>query len=343
MVQGLSVGVVGLGYFSQFHLQAWNRIGGVQLVGATDTDPARRAWAHTQFGAPVFEQLDDVLAKDPDIIDLIVPPQAQADIIRACLAPDRVLICQKPFCTSLDEARDIADAADAAGTRLIIHENFRFQPWHRAIGNFLHAGRLGRVYSAQFLLRPGDGRGPQAYLDRQPGFRTMPRLLVHETGVHFIDLFRWLFGPVTSVYADLRQLNPVLQGEDSGVFVLEHASGTRATFDGNRLSDHETDAPRRTMGDMRIEGEAGTLTLDGYGSVKFRPFGTQDAEEIALPFAPDDTFGGGCVHALNCHIVEAIRTRGSMENDVRAYLPVIDITGYVYESDKLGRKLAYPG
>ena len=167
----------------------------------------------------------------------------------------------------------------------------------------------------------------------------MPRLLIHETGVHFIDLFRWLFGDVTSVYADLRQLNPVLKGEDAGLLILEHATGIRAIFDGNRLADHVSDAPRRTMGEMRIEGEGGVLMLDGQGQVTFRAFGAQDTEVVPLPFEPDDSFGGGCVAALNAHVVDGLKGRCAFENTARDYLPVMDITERAYASAETGRKL----
>ncbi len=59
-------------------------------------------------------------------------------------------------------------------------------------------------------LRPGDGQGPEAYLDRQPYFQTMEKFLIHETGVHWVDTFAYLFGPAQSVYAGLRRVNPAI-------------------------------------------------------------------------------------------------------------------------------------
>jgi predicted dehydrogenase len=311
----------------------------VRVVAATDPDESRCLWAKDAYDVPVFASLDEVVDQNPDVVDIVAPPPAHAAIIRALLKTGRTLIRQKPFCTSLSEAEAIVNEAREANTRLIIHENFRFQPWHRTIAECLQDGLLAEVYQARFALRPGDGRGPDAYLERQPAFQTMPRLLIHETGVHFIDLFRWLFGDVTSVYADLRQLNPVLKGEDAGLLILEHATGTRAIFDGNRLADHVSDAPRRTMGEMRIEGEGGVLTLDGQGQVTFRAFGAQDTEVVPLPFEPDDSFGGGCVAALNAHVVDGLKGRCAFENTARDYLPVMDITERAYASAETGRKL----
>ncbi|MFK4492293.1 Gfo/Idh/MocA family oxidoreductase [Bradyrhizobium sp. USDA 336] len=93
----------------------------------------------------------------------------------------------------------------------------------------------------------------------------MPRFLIYETAVHFLDLFRFLFGKISSVYADARRLNPTIVGEVAAFVLLEHESGTRSVFDGNRLLDHVSDNPRRTMGEMLTEGEKATLRLDGYG------------------------------------------------------------------------------
>ncbi|MEZ5799859.1 MAG: hypothetical protein R3D29_04465 [Nitratireductor sp.] len=85
--------------------------------------------------------------------------------------PGLTIICQKPFCTSLAEARRTAMLAKERGAVLVIHENIRFQPWYRAIAEILTSGAIGQVYQAHFRLRPGDGQGKDAYLARQPAFR----------------------------------------------------------------------------------------------------------------------------------------------------------------------------
>ena len=83
---------------------------------------------------------------------------------------------------------------------------------------------------ANFRLRTGDGWGEDAYLGRQPFFRDYPRLLVYETGVHFIDMFRFLFGEIETVSAHLRRLNPVIKGEDSGQIFLTFDNGVRGAL-----------------------------------------------------------------------------------------------------------------
>jgi predicted dehydrogenase len=334
----MKVGVIGLGYFSQFHLAAWVAQGAD--VHATDLDPDRRDWAGAEFRASLHETATALLDAAPDIVDIVAPPPAHAQLIRQSLAPGRIIICQKPFATSLSEARTLTQEAEAEGATLVIHENFRFQPWHRTIKIHLDGGSFGQVYGARFLLRPGDGRGPRAYLDRQPTFQTMPRLLIHETAVHFVDLFRWFFGEIEGVYADIRRLNPAIAGEDAGVLIFDHAGGVRSTFDGNRLADHVSDNPRRTMGEMLIEGEGGEISLDGLGCVRLRQPGASEMQILPPALPVDETrFGGGCVAHLIDHVVANIDSPERIENRADAYLPVISVVDAAYASAEAGRKL----
>jgi len=332
----LRIACLGAGYFSQFHIDGWRRIEGATLVGVADSDLVKA----TATGAPAFNTLDDLLTTNPDVIDIIVPPPGHAEAIRKSVAAGvRAIICQKPFCTSLQEAREITELAEAAGIPLIVHENFRFQPWYRKIKEELDAGRIGTVLQATFRLRPGDGQGPRAYLDRQPYFQQMKHFLVHETGVHWVDTFRYLFGEPTQVYADLRRVNPVITGEDAGFITFDHPSGVRTVFDANRSLDHAADNTRRTMGEALIEGTAGTITLNGDGSVWLRPFGGL-AQTQVLGADTHQGFGGDCTKMLQNHVVSALLRGTALENEARDYIRVIEIENAIYRSAENGCKLA---
>ncbi|MEO1250152.1 MAG: Gfo/Idh/MocA family oxidoreductase [Pseudomonadota bacterium] len=335
------VAVIGLGYFSQFHVRAWQSIGRTNLVGVCDVDPAKAEQAAHDMGVRGFTDLPDLLREtNPDIVDIVAPPPAHRNTIETAARADRLLICQKPFCQSVAEAEAVADLADELNMPLIVHENFRFQPWHRELKKHLDSGTLGQIFQAHFALRPGDGRGPDAYLSRQPTFQKMQKFLIHETGVHFIDLFGWLFGEITDVYADLRQLNPSIAGEDAGLLLMDHAGGVRTVFDGNRLADHATDNPRRTMGELIVEGEKGSIRLDGRGRLFFRAFGQES--EIALPIedqVDEAAFGGGCVEALCKHAVAALEGKSAFENSARDYLGVMRTVDAAYRSAAAGRKV----
>ena len=264
----IKVAVAGTGYFSQFHLEAWRRLPGARLVAVCSLDPASLVEAAARYLIPrqfadVGEMLD---ATAPDVLDIVAPPAVHLALLRAAAARQVSVVCQKPLGGDLASAREMVRLAAGAGITLVVHENFRFMPWYREARRLLAEGALGEPYNLAFRLRPGDGQGPRAYLDRQPYFQQMPRFLIHETAIHLIDVFRYLLGEVSGVAARLRRLNPAIAGEDAGLVLLDFASGAAGLFDGNRLVDFPAENPRLTMGEMLLEGSDGRAASRRLGS-----------------------------------------------------------------------------
>ncbi len=331
--------VAGTGFFSRFHYEAWSRLD-VELVGICSLQPdAAEDIARGFPGCRVFDDFARMLDETrPGLVDIVTPPPTHLGFIEAALGRGIATICQKPFCGTLDDARKAAAMAAETGVPLIVHENFRFQPWYAEIKSMIDAGALGTVYQGTFRLRPGDGQGPDAYLDRQPYFQQMPRLLVHETLVHLIDVFRALFGEVTTVSADLRKLNPVIAGEDAGIIVLGFKDGKRAVIDGNRLVDHAAGNRRLVMGEMLVEGADGCLRLDGDAGLFQRRHGSNDEAPVAYDWL-DNGYGGDCVYRLNRHVLEALAAGEVPVNTAAAYLANMEIVEAVYRSDAEGRRI----
>lgn len=339
--QAVRVITIGAGYFARFHVEAWLRSGRAHFVGLADLDVTKAQALLADFGSSDVAVRDDTQALlgrlKPDIVDIAVPPAAHLALIKQALASAaHTIICQKPFCTSIDEARMAVDCVREAGKLLVVHENFRFQPWYRVIRKEITSGRLGDVYQITFRLRTGDGRGADAYLARQPYFRTMARFLIHETGIHYIDVFRFLMGEPDAVIADLRRLNPAVSGEDSGFFILRFPDGRRALFDGNRLVDNAADDPRLTLGECLVEGERGVLTLDGFGLLHFRPVGSKHWQDLDADY-PRTSFGGDCIYALQEHVIDHVLSGTPVENDAAAYLRNMEIEQAIYASAESGQ------
>ena len=332
------VAMVGAGYFAQFQIEGW-RDAGAPVVALCDIDAERLHTLADRFGIKHrYTDASEMLAsRRPDVLDVVLPPAAQAAVVSAALAQRIPVICQKPFGNNIVQARVLTALAAAQDTALVVHENFRFAPWFREARRLIDAGRFGALHGISFRLRPGDGQGPRAYLDRQPYFQTMPQLLVRETAVHFIDTFRYLMGEVVAVSAHLRRLNPVIQGEDAALIVFEFESQRAGLFDGNRLNDHVAENPRRTMGEMWLEGAAGVLRLDGDARLWWKPH--QGAEtEHAYERGSSGAFGGACT-ALQAHVLAHLKSGAPLENQAAAYLVNLDIQQAIYHSHATGQRV----
>ena len=331
------VAVIGAGYFAGFHHDAWQRLADSTLVAIVDRDVDKAAAAAARVpGAQAFDDVERMLDTiRPDLVDIATPPESHGDLVAMVAERGLPAICQKPLAPTLPEAEAIVELARQAGTSLVVHENFRFQPWYRELRRLIADGLPGRLHSVAFRMRPGDGQGPEAYLSRQPYFQKMPRFLVHETAIHFIDTFRYLMGEVTGVMARLRRMNPAIVGEDAAYIVFDFDSRSTGLFDGNRLNDHIAENARLTMGEMWLEGANGVLRLDGHGRLWWKPHG--GLERPHRYGWQDRGFAGDCVLGLQRHVLAHLRDGAEVENSAQDYLRNIVVEEAVYRSAETGR------
>lgn len=325
--------VIGAGYFSQFHFDAWARIAEVDLVAVCDLDPNVAQQAARKYGiaahyGDVAEALDN---EQPDFVDIVTRPESHLEIVSQAAQRGLAIICQKALAPTYHESRRIVELATSAGVTLMVHENFRFQPWYREIRRQIDRGQIGdRLHSITFQFRTGDGWQPDAYLARQPYFRTMPRLLIFETGVHFVDTFRYLAGEIDGVYASLRQLNAEIVGEDTGVVMFEFASGAEGCWDANRYNEPLSQEARFTFGQALVEGTGGSLRLRDDGQLILHRLG--QAPERVNYRVENRGFAGDCVLATQQHFVHHLQTGEPCETSGSEYLKTLRVVEAIYAS-----------
>lgn len=336
--QRINLACVGAGYFAQFHLEAWQRLPEVNLVAICDQNQEKASFFAKKYSIPtVYTSIDELLQNESlDVLDIITPPETHVPISQKAAEKGIHIICQKPLAPSLTEASQLVQLTQKENVHFVVHENWRFQPWYRQIKQMLDAGAIGnKLHSIHFRMRMGDGWKSDAYLDRQPYFRSMPRLLVYETGIHFIDTFRYLLGDVESVFGDLRKLNPEIEGEDCGLILFNFKSGAKGIWDANRFNESNHSNPRYTFGEMLLEGNQGSIRLYHDGQITLQPLGKEEQNISYLH--EDKNFAGDCVYHLQKHFVACYLNKMPFENTGLEYLRNLEIQEAVYQSAKSGQ------
>jgi predicted dehydrogenase len=327
------IACIGAGYFARFHIDAWMRLEGAELVAICDQDEAKARALAEEFGVPrVFTEVATMCAEvDFEVADIITPPATHLALVELVTKAGKHVICQKPLADTLAEAETIYRTCVRAQKRFMVHENFRFQPWHRELKRQLDAGAIGdKIHTITQRMRMGDGWAADAYLNRQPYFRTMPRLLLHETGIHYIDVLRYLVGDVTEVYAKLRTLNSNIAGEDCTLVLLDFANGAQGVIDGNRYNEANHPNPRYTFGTTVIEGNGGTLRLYLDGRLTLQELGDTEQD---IPYLHEAKgFAGDCVFFLQQHFLEAFNSGAPFETGGEDYLRSLAVLEAAYES-----------
>lgn len=327
---------VGAGYFAKFHLDAWNRIPEVSLLAICDLDITKAQRMANTYQIPfVFTDVEKMIQEvKPDFIDIITPPFSHLSLCQLAAKEKIAVICQKPLAPTLVEAKAIIQLTMEASIPFMVHENFRFQPWYRKIKSLILSQSIGeRIHYLSFRMRTGDGWPDDAYLNRRPYFRTMPLLLIHETGIHFIDTFRYLCGEIDKVDAKLRRLNSNIKGEDFALIVFEFQNGAIGILDANRFNEPKHQNARYTFGELQLEGNKGTIRLYQDGRITLQKLGKTE-ENVPYHHA-DLNFAGDCVYYTQLHFVQSLLNGSPFETNGIDYLKNLEWQAEIYRQNGL--------
>jgi predicted dehydrogenase len=330
--RSLSVGplrgaMIGAGYFAGFHAEAWARLPTASIVAIADTAADKAGEFAARHGiAKGYQSTEEMLdVEKPDFVDIATRPEAHLSLTQLAASRGVHVICQKPMAPTMAECVAMCEACERAGVRLVIHENWRWQPWYRELRRLLDSRTIGQAFQYSFFWRTGDGRGPEAY-PAQPYFRQMPRLLIYESLVHILDTFRFLGGEMQIASCHTQRLNPTIVGEDQALIITRFGSGAAGLIDANRFTGP---VPAQVaMGTCVIEGDEGMLRVSPQGEIFLARAGQA---EQRLPFAPPDRgYKGDSVYATQSHLVDGLRSGAATESDGRDYLRTVALVEACY-------------
>ena len=150
-MEPLRVGIVGAGWMGTEHAQAWqNNAPRGEIVAVADASAARAQQLADHFAdgrARVYSDLDALLA-DPDVgaVDVCLPHHLHAEAILASARAGKAILCEKPLCTTLEDAVAIQAALQESGAIFMAAHNQLFQPSLIEARRLLASGALGRTF-----------------------------------------------------------------------------------------------------------------------------------------------------------------------------------------------------
>ena len=247
----IRVALIGFGYAGRvFHAPLITTTPGLAL-GVIGT---RRSAAET--GHPEASAVADPLAaaRHPgaDLVVIATPNESHAPLAEAALRAGKHVVVDKPFTVTLADARELTALASASGLVLSVFQNRRWDSDFLGLRAALAEGALGEVVE----VRSEMSRYRPAVRDRwreQPG----PGAGVwYDLGPHLVDQALLLFGPPSTVSADLRIQRRGGAAVDWFHVVLGYAR-LRVVLSSSMLA--AAPAPR-----FVVRGTGGTLTRMGW-------------------------------------------------------------------------------
>ena len=233
----LRIGVIGCGMIGTDHVRTLSTVvSGAEVVAVSDADPQRAAEAAELAGGAQVEMDPDVLITDPTVDAVLVASSEDTHerMVLSCLGAGKPVLCEKPLAPSAAECLRVVQAEVTLGRKLVqVGFMRRFDPSYMEMKQVLDSRRIGDALFLHCIHRNAD------YPPRYDS-----NALVTATGVHDIDIARWLLGreivsvtthtpkPSSLVRAGFQDPQfVVLQTEDGAVIDLEIFVNARYGYD----------------------------------------------------------------------------------------------------------------
>jgi D-apiose dehydrogenase len=332
--------LIGCGYVSQFHLEAWSRISEASLVALCDMDPQKLESAGQRYpGARCYGDAAEMFEKEEDLefVEICTPPDSHRELVELAARRGLHVLCQKPAALVRSDFRAMIDACVTTGVRLMIHENWRFRPWYRAMRAEIDAGAIGRPIRLRIAHREPRALRPDGFA-LQPYQATMPRLILMDMGCHLIDTARYLIGEIQTVSATTARFGRQNRGEDVAILSVYFAGGSLGFFDLSWCSVTDQARPEWALNETVAEGSGGIVRLLTDGSLELvSPTGKRERRTVSLP--PDhEVYVDGYV-ATQRHFLEGLKTGAEHETRASDNLKTMDVIWAAYRSAEEGRTL----
>jgi predicted dehydrogenase len=263
----LRVALAGAGMISRHHLVAWHALGArAQVVAVCDPDEAKAAQRAREFGIPrVFRDAESMFAAERfGALDVASPRETHAAWVEAAAERGIDVLCQKPLTPTLAEAIELVRRVEGK-SRLMVHENWRFRPWYRALKRWIDDGALGDVLLARMsFLGSGmlpDATGRRPAFERQPFMQHEARLMIAELLIHHLDVVRFLCGEMRVVGARTAHVLADVRGETVAAILLDAVSGAAAEVIGTMAA---AGYPARPSDRLEIVGTKASALFDDW-------------------------------------------------------------------------------
>jgi myo-inositol 2-dehydrogenase/D-chiro-inositol 1-dehydrogenase/UDP-N-acetylglucosamine 3-dehydrogenase len=239
------------------HAAIFGQSPGCELAAIVDPNrELAEAVAARTGAAKVYASHEELLdAETLDLVSICTPDNLHLVPALAVAKRGVSLFIEKPIASSVEDARAIIAATEAAGVRLGVGYLLRFDPRYGRAKELVREGKVGTPIHLYARRNSAQTEGPKRYAGKLP-------LALHVT-VHDADLVLWLLEgqePV-SVYAQQTDLLLGASGtQDTIAAVVRFSGGTLVNFE----SAWSLPSGTRHMIDARLE----LIGTDGFLEVQ---------------------------------------------------------------------------
>ena len=209
----IKVGIVGMGYIGESHIEALRRIGICELAAVADTNAELAKAKADYYGIEkCYSSIDELLA-DPgiDAVHNCTPNFLHLSINKKIIESGKHLLSEKPLCMNYGEAKELVELKNKYPDSVAaVNFNYRLNPMVQEVKSRIKAGEIGDV-----RIMTGSYQQDWLLYDTDYSWRLEPEVsgiscAIADIGSHWMDVVQHVTGHrITEVMADLKTIIPI--------------------------------------------------------------------------------------------------------------------------------------
>jgi UDP-N-acetyl-2-amino-2-deoxyglucuronate dehydrogenase len=333
--------LVGCGRIAHRHSQLLGKgiIDGAALAGVCDIVPEKAEKIAGEIGVPWFTDMHEMMeVVKPDAVAILTESGNHARHAIELARHGAHIVVEKPMALTLPDADAMIEACDAAGVKLFVIKQNRFNRPVVKLREALEAGRFGKLVLGTVRVR---WCRPQSYYDQDAwrGTWALDGGVLTNQASHHVDLLEWMMGDVVKVAAMSTTRLVNIEAEDTAVVILTFANGALGVIEATGAT-----RPKDLEGSLSILGEAGSVVIGGFAVNKLETWNFVDPrpedDTVIDDFSvnPPNVYGFGH-QAYYEHVVDVITNGGPQLVDGIMGRRSLELISAIYESIETGREV----
>lgn len=191
-------------------------------------------------------------AVEADAVLAIVPLDVHAPVTAAALEAGYHVLVEKPFTSTVEDARSLVGLAASRQLHLMINQNYRWYPAPQLVRELVLGNEIGEVVSIALDFHRFYGPGYRYFFLEQP--------LLSDMAIHHFDLMRYILGDEAENVSCLSWNEPgsPFEGNPAAAATIRFGRGTIISYRGSWLSRGHGTA---WAGGWRLDGTKGSISF----------------------------------------------------------------------------------
>ena len=182
--------VVGIGFWGKEWAELLKAHPLASVVATVDVKETAAAWSQQTLGTPCFPSLSQAIANVPaDAVLVVTNPGQHKPVILEALRHGKHVLVEKPMVTSIEEANEIAVAAEHSIGKVMAAQGYRFLHSAGFVRERLAAGDIGELQAVKIRFRR---HLPDVISNPEHPIYALPHSILLDMSVHHVDLLRYM-------------------------------------------------------------------------------------------------------------------------------------------------------